>query len=276
MGKKPIFYLENRGGHMFLYHFLIYNLGGLYYICNGIYDMRSKKSSNKLNDYRVKDRPSVELTYPITICLDERGGPLSGVIKEGFDIIKDRFKLITKLPEGDEYEIISIYGEPCDTNTATDNPDKICPFVRDLFLSRIPNISMPRKKYFIRRKKSKVRTILNEEEFVERLKAYDIESIYLEEYSFEEKVNIFNSASMVISTNSSALTCILFCNKDVKVLEIIKNPHHCGLGFHYKIICNTLGLSYYRYSNVIEDGNGNFRIENDSDIFKYIQDISDS
>lgn len=275
---------------MFLYHFLILNLGGLYYICNGIYDVRTKMHSNKLNDYRVKDRPSVEVTYPITICLDERGGPLSGVIKEGFDIIKDRFKLITKLPEGDEYEIISIYGEPCDTNTATDNPEKVCPFVRDLFLSRIPNISMPRKKYFIRRKESNashapnsasdhkiyIRTILNEEEFVERLKAYNIESIYLEEYSLEEKVKLFNSASMVISTHSSALTCILFCSSDVKVVEILNTSSNYGFGVHYKILCNTLGLSYYRYSNVIEDENGNFRIENDSDIFKYIQDISDS
>jgi len=33
--KETIFYLEGRGG-MYLYHFIVYNLGGLYYIINNI------------------------------------------------------------------------------------------------------------------------------------------------------------------------------------------------------------------------------------------------
>ena len=38
--KETIFYLEGRGG-IYLYHFIIYNLGGLYHIIKKEYNNRS-------------------------------------------------------------------------------------------------------------------------------------------------------------------------------------------------------------------------------------------
>ena len=42
--KQTIFYLEGRGNSV-LYHFMIYMLGGLYYIENKQYDIRKKHNS---------------------------------------------------------------------------------------------------------------------------------------------------------------------------------------------------------------------------------------
>jgi len=286
MSKKTIFYLKWRGGEMSLYHFIVLNLGGLYYITNGLYDITGSDSV-ELNDARIVDKPTNKPTYPITICIEKKPGPISSkVFDEAFDMIKDNFHFIHSLPTGDEYEIVTILGEDCKINTASDNPTNVFPYLRNLFLNKITPQKNCKKRYFIGRKHSitnnngtfhKIhnRTILNEEEFVSNLKKYNIECIYLENYFFKEKIELFNSAELIIGTNSSALTCLLWCNTDVKVIEILNQGYQCGNGCHYKLMCDTLGLKYYRYSNINEDNYGNFSIDNNSDIYQFIENIID-
>ena len=70
MTKTTIFYLEGRG-EAFLFHFITYNLGGLYYIMNKQYNIRGENGSSlKINDTRIVDSPSVEIKYPITIYMN--------------------------------------------------------------------------------------------------------------------------------------------------------------------------------------------------------------
>jgi hypothetical protein len=280
--KKTIFYLERRQGEISLYHFIVLNLGALYYITNELYNIRGNDSV-KINDTRLVDNPTSKPTYPITICIDNIPGPVTSVFDEAFDMIKDKFQFIYSLPPGNEYEIVSIYGEPCVTNTSSDNPTNVFPYLRNLFLSKITPQIHCKKRYFIGRKQSFInnmtalktpaRTIINEREFVKSLEKYNIECIYLEYYSFKEKIEIFNSAELIISPSSSALTCLLWCNTDVKVIEIINKGYHCGLGFHFKLICDTLGLKYNRYSNINEDEYGNFTIDANSEIYEFIENI---
>ena len=92
----------------------------------------------------------------------------------------------------------------------------------------------------------------------------------------EDKIKLFNSAELIISTNSSALTCLLWCNKDVQVIEILNKIVHCGQGNHYKLICDTLGFKYTRFSDINDDSYGNFRIENDSAFYHEIAKITKS
>jgi hypothetical protein len=242
-----------------------------------------------INDPRIVENPTGEIEYPITIYMDLCDSRLNTciapVIKEAFDLISDKYTFIDTLPTGDKYELVSIYGEPCNINGASDNYSNIFPFLRELFLNKIDTTrnSENYKRIFIGRKNSfftnnaghsnPIRVVVNEEEFIERLSEYGIRCIYLEEYSFEEKLNIFNSAELIISTNSSALTCLLWCNINVKVIEIINKPVHCGNGNHFSLICNTLGLNYHRYSNIKDDENGNFIINNDDDIYKLIETL---
>lgn len=95
---KTIFYLEGRGGKH-IYHFLIYNLGGLYYIDNKIYNLRGPNNTNVLlNDYYVEKHLTTTsnnyITYPIFIYMKD----IEQFQKEAFDIIKDKFILIDNLP----------------------------------------------------------------------------------------------------------------------------------------------------------------------------------
>jgi hypothetical protein len=280
---KTIFYLENRGGNSALYHFIVLNLGGLFYITNNQYNVTGPHS-NKLNDRRVVYKPSSPINYPITIYLEvTETSVLKNIIKETFNILNDKFILITSLPEGNDYEIINIYGEPCYLNEACNNPTNIFPYLRELFLSRITiDSDSLNQKIYIGRKISvgsntyhqrPIRTILNEDRFIENLKKKNIKCVYLEDLTMENKIKLFNSAELIISTNSSALTCLLWCNKNVKVIEILNKNVACGNGEHYKLICNTLGLSYYKYSNIKDDNDGNFVIEDTNNIYNFIDDI---
>jgi hypothetical protein len=80
--KETIFYLEERGGQ-WIYHFFIYNLGGLYYIL--------KDKSN------IVSKPSKDINFPIKIYMQN----LNNVQRETFELIKDKFILLDKLPSDD-------------------------------------------------------------------------------------------------------------------------------------------------------------------------------
>ena len=257
---NPIFFLENRGGSTILYHFIVLNMGGLYYIEEYI------KNNN--------------MQYPVDIYMDSNG-ILKKVIKDAFYILRNKFLLLDTLPN--DRSIINIYGETCLTNNICDNPDIIFPYLRELFLSRITNVTtnLP-KRFFIGRKQSlinnatthdiTIRSIINEEHFINKLKDYNIDSIYLENLDFIDKLLLFMNAELIISTNSSALTCLLWCNIKVKIIELVNENN--SLGLHFKLISNTLRLDYCRFSKINDDSNGNFIIEDESEIYDLIQNIN--
>jgi len=278
---KTIYYLEERAGK-YIYHFFILNLGGLYYIENNIFNLRNYDSLRLLDhkhNSKIVDKPSNTITYiyPIYIYM-------SNVLqfqKEAFEIIKDKFILLDKLPDDDEeYEIVSIYGETLFTNPYLDN-SKILYYLKDLFVSRINLLNnstlnkvneLP-KRIFITRKNSEnnhynnlYRFILNEDEFFDKiLFLYDFSYIQLEDFNVYDKINLFMNADIIISTHSSALTFCMFCNEKTKVIEILKNGTQGFPHDHYYNICSILNINYYRYQDINEDNNGNFEL----DIYKF-------
>ena len=258
----PVFFLEDRGGSTILYHFIVLNMGGLYYIEEYI------RNNN--------------MQYPVDIYINSNG-ILNKVIKDAFYILRDKFTLLDTLP--DNRNIINIYGESCSINAMCDNPTIIFPYLRELFLSRITSVStnLP-KRFFIGRKQSQlnnatshnltIRSVINEDAFINKLKDYNVDTIYLEKLDFIDKLLLFINAELIISTNSSALTCLLWCNTKVKIIEIINKPIYNALGLHFKLICNTLGLDYYRFSEINDDSEGNFVIEDNSELYNLIQHIN--
>lgn len=268
--EETIFYLEGRGG-MFLYHFFIYNLGGLYYILNGIYNLRGPTKTSILFDdvNKLIDLPT-NVSTPIKIHMKN----LLPFQREAFDIIKDKFTLIEDLSDIQNYKIVSIYGETVINNYYSDNPNVIFNFLRNLFLEKMNYDVVPKKRIFITRKNSEAqhgrlkRAVLNENEFLETLKKYNFQLIQLENYNTHDKIKLFMESELIVSSNSSCLTLSLFANKKSNIIEILKNgdsgfPHE-----HYYNICKILGLNYNRYSNINEDDDGNFNIDvNDFEMF---------
>ena len=263
--KETIFYLEGRGG-MWIYHFIIYNLGGLFYIVNNIFNNRGSPNTSVLLDDKSKiiEVPKSEIKFPIKIHMKD----VLPFQREAFEIIKDNFELIEDLNSIPYYELVSIYGETCDTNPYTDNPQSIFPFLRQLFLNRLNYEIIPGKRIFITRKNSESqhngilkRFILNEHEVIPFLQNKNFEIIQLEDYSFHDKIKLFMESEVILSSSSGALTFCLFANKKTNIIEILNKGTEGFCYDHYINICNTLGLNYNRYSDINEDKNGNFNLD---------------
>lgn len=274
--KETIFFLEGRGG-AFLYHFYIFNLTSLYFIQNNIYNVRGPQGSSLLlneNTNKIIDKPSNKLAFPIKIYMKS----ILPFHIETFEIIKDKFELIDQLPINTDYEIVSLYGDTCNGSLG-DHRSVFIPFIRNLFFEKI-NFKMIKGKYvYITRKNSESqhegilkRYILNETEFKNILKKYNIELIQLEELSVFEKIKLFMESELIISSHSGALTYLTFSNINSKVIEILNKGIVGWPDNHYIELCNHVGLNYNRYSNIEEDINGNFNL-NLVDFEKYLLTI---
>ena len=262
--KETIFYLEGRC-YTIMYHFVVLNLGGLYYILNNIFNNTNNDGGLLDDKSKIVKFPTTTIKFPIKIHMTN----ILPFHREAFEIIKDQFELIEDLNTVSNYEIVSIYGETVIKNPYSDNATNIFPFLRQLFLNKLNYKVIPGKRIFITRKNSHLlphhgmlrRYILNEDVVVPFLQNRNFEYIQLEEYSMHDKIKLFMESEVIISSNSAALTFCLFANKKTNIIEIMnkgtKGFHHQ----HYITICNTLGLNYNRFSDIIEDDNGNFNLD---------------
>ena len=239
--KQTVFYLEGRGS-MYLYHFFVYNLGGLLYIINKKYNIRIPNTSALLEDKsKIVSAPTTEIQFPIKIHMKD----VLPFQREAFEIIKDNFVLVEDLNTIPDYEIVSIYGEPSITNLV-ENPKIIFPFLRDLFSQKFNNEIIKGKRIFITRKNSESqhngilkRYILNENDLKNMLNKYNFEFIQLEEYKTDEKIKLFMESDIIVSSHSGSLTFSLFSNKNTKIIEILNNGTQGSSHDHYINICNV-------------------------------------
>ena len=267
--KETIFYLEGRGG-MYLYHFIVFNLGGLYHILNKNYCMSDHNDSVLLDDLsKVVRVPSTEISFPIKIYMKD----ILPFQRQLFHIIKDKFELIDDLSTIEDYEIVSIYG----TNTYI--PVDIFHFIRNLIYEKMDYKMIPGKRIFITRKNSETqhdgtlkRCIQNEKEVIPMLNKYNFEYIQLENYNTHEKIKLFMESETILSSHSSALTFVLFANEKAKIIEILDKGIMGEVNCHYIDICKTINLNYNRYTSINEDFNGNFNLHVD-EFEKYLISI---
>lgn len=261
--KTTVFYLINRGGHQWIFHFFLLNLGGLYYILNKNYNYGNTSLINEeitdLVKSKIVDYPTTTIEYPIKIYIKN----IAPFHKETFEIIKNKFELVEDLNTLTEYEIVPIYGMG-DMRESSD----ICHFIHNLFLDYINYPIIPKKRIYITRRLSEnyhygvlKRFILNESEIMEKLKKYNFEFIQLEDYNIREKIKLFMESEVILSTNSGALSFLLFCNKNTKIIEVLNKGTYGFSHDHYKEMCSFLNIPYYRYSNIQEDMNGNFNLD---------------
>lgn len=231
MTSVPHVLIQDRG-HVYMYHWMIYMLGGLRRI--------------------HPSEPGIPTKIHFPLFQDQ------GYHSQSLNLIKDVFEVCT--PEPDT-PTISHDGEPIVA------PDQVDPatydYLRQLFLSRVPEAAVdPTKKYYITRKNSesvspanagrKIRQILNENEFIPALKNMGFQIIHFEDYTFEEKIRIFQTASVIVSPNSACLTFSLFASPQTKIIEIL--PAVIEDHDHYKNICERLGIPYSRFTNLTTAG----------------------
>lgn len=98
-------------------------------------------------------------------------------------------------------------------------PPWACQFLRETYLPKIKN----KHSYpfiYISRSDAKARHVLNEQELITLLNNYGFKTIILSDLSFEEKIDVFSSAKVILTPIGAQLTNIVFCEKDATLIEL--------------------------------------------------------
>jgi capsular polysaccharide biosynthesis protein len=98
------------------------------------------------------------------------------------------------------------------------------------------------KRFCISRQRVKNRCILNEDAFVGLLNQFGVKQIILEDYSLEEKMNLFNNADLIVGQQGAGLTNIVFCRPGTVVLEIVTDVLPSQ---YFQMFGELKGLDYF-------------------------------
>jgi hypothetical protein len=198
----------------------------------------------------------------------------AGINYETLNFLKDDFIFmdsIAGLPNLQAETFIYNHGEPVTLHqTGMNVHPAVHLYLRDLFLRRLPSKEIVSGKYiYITRKNSenitgnfgvKKRQVLNESELIAMLDKYHFKYVNLEEYSLYEKIDLFQTAQVIISPNSGGLTFSFLANPKTTMIELMPNfkvgdYKQEWKQEHYKEMCEAVGVSYIRFQDMtyVED-----------------------
>jgi hypothetical protein len=222
--EKSIF-LQNRGVYN-IYHFLIYmisNLRNINFIPDNIYLDLSNEYFLKNHNFAIE---ILSLLYP-------------------------KSKIISSKEYPNDCLYVPQDPEPINREAGVNSEAYI--YLKKIFLPHIINYKLNKtysKYIYISREDTNYRRIINEDVLFSYLEKKGFEKIILSKLTLLEQMTIFYNASIVISIHGAQLTNILFCNENVKIIEIASKIM-CNL-LHYEHIAKTFNLNYSRYTSVIE------------------------
>lgn len=124
-------------------------------------------------------------------------------------------------------------------------------FLREKILSSEPIESGNR--IFIIRNSERGRNILNEEEVIKFLEAYDFIFIEPENYPVVKQAELFASAEIIVASHGAALTNLAFCQPGTKIVEFSPS-NGSPWSFCFWAISQQLGLDHrYMICEEIDD-----------------------
>jgi hypothetical protein len=293
--KIKIYYLEYRG-YTYLFHFIIFTLGGLYYITDNspinIYipylvkdcDILDMNIMNSMCEVKEEERiRSYDNKYPgyfghkLNFDYDKE----TKLQKEMLEFIRGRYNIIYTLKDIDldKYDIVYHYGYP--GWYPEGYIDKgCCLFLRNLYLLDDTPLKLKKGRYiYITRNFSenlalnnfkKTRQILNETNLYNELYKFGFEYIQFENYNLKEKIDLFQSSEIIVSPHSGGLTFSLFANKNTNIIEII-DPRLLPRCRWYKEICVALDINHSFYLNNVSSDIDNNLIINVDDFMQVIK-----
>ena len=94
----------------------------------------------------------------------------------------------------------------------------------------------------------------------------------MEDYSISKKIEIFNTAKIIVSPHGGGLTFSLFANKNTHIIEMVAPQREWHA--QYLQITTALGIPFHRFSDVKIDNNiNNNMIVNITELVKLIKQI---
>jgi hypothetical protein len=109
------------------------------------------------------------------------------------------------------------------------------------------NENKDRLNIYVSRQNSNSRNLINEADIIEYLKTKNFRIIDTNNMDIQEQIKIFSSAGVVVGPTCSALTNLIFCPQDTKVIELkpkYKFQYEDTFKYRYSEICNFLKLEY--------------------------------
>lgn len=104
------------------------------------------------------------------------------------------------------------------------------------------NTDLP-KRIFLSRKNASSRRPFNEYECQKLLRTYGFETIYPEELTFEQQVQIFHNAEMIAGGSGAAFTNLLYCSEGCQIFMFI--GYKISMSFWQPLVCLNNAI-YYR------------------------------
>lgn len=109
-----------------------------------------------------------------------------------------------------------------------------------------------RRRIFLARKNMKWRRLLNEDEIASDLRTIGFETVFVEDLTLSEQIELFQQAKWIVAPNGSALLNLIFAETDTKLLVLNQpNLHNWGtfqgpmdsLGYQSLVVCGDSALA---------------------------------
>jgi hypothetical protein len=269
-----VYYLHNRDWG-YLYHFIFWQLGALNYVSDDtIYLYIPYIKELEDGDIQILNTIENNLGEKEKIYQNNVKGDKS-VYYEILNLLPKKYVIIddyTKIPKN---SIISKLEIPRYDSFITSEEIQ---FLKKILVKNHTTENKNKKKIFITRNNSenltmnkiKTRQILNEDEIFEQLRPLGFEYIKLENFNVDEKIQLFKNSELIISPNSGALSFLLFCDENTKVVEL-KPPVNGHTQFME--LSNSLNLNYNLYNNINYFDEGYNMKLNTNDFISYIKNL---
>lgn len=98
------------------------------------------------------------------------------------------------------------------------------------------------ERIYISRNKASTRRLVNEMEVTRCLEEYSIQTIYLEDWTVAQQIQLFASAKVILGAHGAGLANLAFCQSGTQVIEIFHDRHVVPT---YWMISNHNTLDYY-------------------------------
>jgi capsular polysaccharide biosynthesis protein len=99
-----------------------------------------------------------------------------------------------------------------------------------IWINKVYNSYTPKirgnKNIYISRSNARYRKIENEDMIIKYLDKYNFEVHYLENYSVEQQIKLFNECAVLIAPHGAGLINMCFCMDGIKILEIFPEYYH--------------------------------------------------
>lgn len=93
----------------------------------------------------------------------------------------------------------------------------IAQFLRDAFLREAPQTGL---RLYVNRRDTKIRRVLNEEALESALAERGFRSISAADFDFQDKMDLYSSAEVIVAPHGSGLANIAFCSPGTHIVEI--------------------------------------------------------